>query len=919
MANVSPTPTNIVFEQSAHCDWDWRLSNCDYYNQGIGWAGTEPVRGLLNDGISAVQKYLGANPPYVYTFCEVAYLRLFVQEDSSRIATLRSLNGNFTVSSGGFTSAENLIGHGETFIRNYLLGRNWLQQTIGLPVSSRMWIPDDFGHDAQLPIVLMAMGMTGVGFWRMPGTNLKTNPTSPIPGPNAPITIVNNNGRDFIWRAADGSTVQAHWIGINGYGEGNGDIQNYSSPVQQAITENTPAPTPWLFVPIDNDFTAPYPSSTNPPDVLQIITDWNSKNPGGVQAQLSTFDAFLTGVANSGYPLATLDANPADESFPYVPNPFWTGCYATFPALKQLHFAATRTQLFNESIELLVEYLASIDPSKWSATAQSVREAIATAWNTLMPSTHHDYITGTSTQDVHEQEQLSASSPWSVTTALNQAQAAQAALLDALAGALPGGGSFVGCFNNLGFARSGSLAAILDPSPGVISSTMDGETYLPVQYSQDGTQLMFLASAPALGYACAQFSAAQQPSPAPSLDITENADGTFTMSNDSISATIGAFGITDLRDLKADPSTNLLNGLGNQLVWYADDGDPYRFGNEMWDNDSIPNPQFAPASSQPAPQNAQIAKTEDGQLMKQVTATFSIEDPNNPANMQLFTLTYSLVAGENILRMTTTGTAPSGQNSQQGFTVMTAFPFNTEAAFLTYGTSYHWDTRAPRNYFTNWPPPSAQAITFEPTHEFVVAQDGSFDNLFAIYHFNTVAWGIAPGGVLIGALLRNTTGHGIGSYDEAQHTLSYAIRLPGGNFQSPAGGCSSNAPLGEALAFNNPILTALSPSSTGELPISMSIASTTDATSVISAAKTATANPSQWILRLYQPANAPVDMIIDLDPNIATMFQSGGNLNVAAVTALENPTDGAEFNISAGPSSFKFTAPRALATFSLTP
>jgi alpha-mannosidase len=393
------------------------------------------------------------------------------------------------------------------------------------------------------------------------------------------------------------------------------------------------------------------------------------------------------------------------------------------------------------------------------------------------------------------------------------------------------------------------------------------------------------------------------------------------MWNDSIKVTIGSPGITDLRDLLADPSVNVLNGAGNQLVWYEDDGDLYRFGNEMWDNDKIPNPKFAPMGPQPVFQSPQITKTQDGPLMKEVTVTFSIQDPNS-TEMQPFTLTYRLVAGENILRMTTTGAAPSGQTSDnQGYTVMTAFPFNTDAAYLTYGTPYHWDTRAPRNFFTNWPPSSAQAITFEPTHEFLVAQDSTGNDLLAVYHANSVAWGIAPGGVLLGCLLRNTTGHGGAAtgFDEAQHTLAYAIRLPGGNLQSPAAGCTVNAPLGEALAYNNPVLGVIALSSTtAQLPSAMSIASTTNATGVITAAKVATANPAQWILRVYQPTNGPLDMAIEVDSNIAKMFQSGGNLNVAAVNAMEAGINGGEFNIGAGPDSFTFTAPRALATFSLT-
>ena len=135
----------------------------------------------------------------------------------------------------------------------------------------------------------------------------------------------------------------------------------------------------------------------------------------------------------------------------------------------------------------------------------------------------------------------------------------------------------------------------------------------------------------------------------------------------------------------------------------------------------------------------------DGPIVKQVTVTFSITDPNNSANTQLFTQTYTLIGGENMLRMETTGEPPSGQlNSSQGYTIMAAFPFNITIASLTFGTPYHWDTRAPRNYYTDWPPSTAQQITFEPTHEFVIANDSSANALFAIDHFSTVAWGIDP-------------------------------------------------------------------------------------------------------------------------------------------------------------------------------
>src|SRR5436853_6276027 len=93
------------------------------------------------------------------------------------------------------------------------------------------------------------------------------------------------------------------------------------------------------------------------------------------------------------------------------------------------------------------------------------------------------------------------------------------------------------------------------------------------------SELMFFGSAPALGYASVQLLTQTPPNVTPpTLNLVSNNNGTITLSNQFLSATIGPYGITSLIDLLADP-TNILNGRGNQLVWYDDDANVYRFGN----------------------------------------------------------------------------------------------------------------------------------------------------------------------------------------------------------------------------------------------------------------------------------------------------------------------------------------------------
>ena len=122
--------------------------------------------------------------------------------------------------------------------------------------------------------------------------------------------------------------------------------------------------------------------------------------------------------------------------------------------------------------------------------------------------------------------------------------------------------------------------------------------------------------------------------------------------------------------------------------------------------------------------------------------------------------------------------------------------------------------------------------------------------------------------------------------------------------------------MGEALQFNNPLVGAVVPAtSSGELVSStMSIASTSDPTAVITAVKAGTVNETDLILRLYQPTNSPLAGVqINMDSPINKMFQ-GKTLNVAAQTALETPLDATSLSLQATETSVTLTAPFALTT-----
>ena len=125
--------------------------------------------------------------------------------------------------------------------------------------------------------------------------------------------------------------------------------------------------------------------------------------------------------------------------------------------------------------------------------------------------------------------------------------------------------------------------------------------------------------------------------------------------------------------------------------------------------------------------------------------------------------------------------------------------------------------------------------------------------------------------------------------------------------------------MGEALQFNNPLVGSVVPAtSSGELLSTMSIASTSDPTAVITAAKAGTVNETDLILRLYQPTNGPLEGVqINMDSPISKMYL-GQTLNVVGQTALETPLDSTNLSLQATDASITLTAPFALTTLALT-
>lgn len=923
----------LIMEQSSHMDWDWDNTFLGYYTGYNSIDGHQPVCKTFDTALNLVQ----TQKQYYYTFCEMAFLKQYLQDNPSQINTITNNKDRISISGGGVTSAENLICHGEAFIRNYLLGRKWAMDTIAIAEVNQMWLPDDFGFDNQLPILLQAMGYEGVGFARIPIASqpYMENCTSVSNSPDQYLR--HNKELDFVWMATDGSQVQAHWL-AHGYQEGNNLYSRYDKPFQQCdkddkqcilrelVCENLCCTNtdqiPYMFVPIDDDFCAPYE------DLLTQINNWNSNsstsgscdncstnvNPQSVYIVAATFDSFIqlvnlhTTDDKGNSTLRRVHFGTSQDAIVLAPNPYYSGCYGSRPDLKLNHYETARMLLAAEAFEVIIEYLAGCNESIffWTNQATGYRQQLTETWTYLMPSTHHDFVTGTSPDDVYGFEQ-----------SLNLLAARQAAasvleqVLSSIAKCIKTnantGEQAIAIFNPIGIDQSG-LVEINSPDIGQWQSVRTDERsgLLPIQRTVTGA-ILFIAQAPSFGYSTVYLSTELPGETA--IDIVScrnNGDGTFTLANGNVKAVISSQGIVSFVDSN---NVSVLKGIGNQLAFYYDQGGLYRFGNEVYNADFYDDSDNKVISFQ------NPILIENGPLRVKVQVNGILSDTSQIP----FQIIYSLVAGESCLRISTTGAAPSC------YSVMVRFSFNDPITSLTHGTTYHWDTGSPRQ-FVDWKDCKAgvtnkvERMTFEACHSFVIPQTSDSMNLAAIYHASTPGWAIDGNGNMLGCLLRNTPGqvnaaHGT---DFGQHTADYAIRIPSG-LNSPVIGGQSGGPLGEALKFNNPLIgmailpvPALMPT----LPSALSIASTQNNTSIITALKMGTIAENELILRIYQPTNDKSAVEVELNSCIASHFAQQTNLQVTPRTALELDLD-QSLSITSSPCGFQFTAPNALTTLAV--
>ncbi len=166
---------NIYLISHAHQDLYWL------------WGHQESVK-MMQDNLRQAVAFLKEFPQYRFSQSQTAIYNEIEKSDPKIFEEIKGFvrDGRFELLGGQWSEGDNNLSSGEAIIRSFLLGQRYYQSRFG-KMAVVGWLPDNFGHIAQLPQLLNQAGIHYFYF----------NRCAPHSG-------------SFVWKGIDGSKVLAY-------------------------------------------------------------------------------------------------------------------------------------------------------------------------------------------------------------------------------------------------------------------------------------------------------------------------------------------------------------------------------------------------------------------------------------------------------------------------------------------------------------------------------------------------------------------------------------------------------------------------------------------------------------------------------------------------------------------------------------
>ncbi len=576
----------LLLAQTSHLDIDWQKTFADYYST---WVETAFLQ---------ARQVLDSQPRAFYSIAEMAYLQQHVQAHPEELAPLKAdaARGALRIVGGGMTSPDTLLPEPEMLFRDLLYGVRFSEDTFGVTPRAA-WLPDSFGHSGSAPDILAAAGFTSVAFSRIDGSpslseQLFHPGIQPLPGSTAAI-LQQLGSADFVWTGIGGASVLGHFIpGTGLYCEGEsmdwsvtlsepgthlgnfegGDASFVEGKLDGFAAQNAPyARTPYMLVPVGCDFEPPKPQ------LLQYAAEYDrTRYPStGVWVAVAPFDDYetLVGYWRDALPTVTGDLAPA-----------FMGFFGTRAAIKRGVRDAARPFFVAEAF---ASALGTQGPGLLAQWLPTLR--------TLTRTDHHDFVTGTSNDEVVDTEQMPLLSSSQLVGGILEGEVASA--ISGGVALTSGAVSRVVAFNASSVTRDEVAEVAVAPVGGSVPATaLAGGKAVPVEVLHGGALgtsnlRLSLTQLPPWSWTVVDLLPGSPPPPSSQVSLAlQDATGApatgpavkrVVLSNAHVQATLeddgSGFALTSV----TIDGAQAIAGRSLLPVDYADMGGLWRLGNEM--------------------------------------------------------------------------------------------------------------------------------------------------------------------------------------------------------------------------------------------------------------------------------------------------------------------------------------------------
>ncbi len=310
--------------------------------------------------VKSVLDYLDVNPLHKFSLDQVTLLEGFRRLFPNYWDTLHQmvLEGRIEIVGGTYVMPDLLIPTGESLIRQFLVGNEYIRRELGVSVKTG-WAIDSAGHCAQMPQILRQVGIDSYFFWR--GKSQKS-------------------ATEFVWRGPDGSRVNAIWLS-QGYDSAAWLSENsqeaFSNLLRIIELAGPQSASHNIFLPVGGELVPP------PPHLADIVSRWNETFPE-TRASISTPREFTE-------KLKTVQTN-----LPVISGELSSGRFA---AMRSGGLSSRiKLKILNRRLETLL-YLCELYLSLNRNHAQN--QNLGNIWKMLLFNQDHNIIRGTISDDAY--------------------------------------------------------------------------------------------------------------------------------------------------------------------------------------------------------------------------------------------------------------------------------------------------------------------------------------------------------------------------------------------------------------------------------------------------------------------------------------------------------------------------------------